>query len=75
MKLLNKAQDLLSNAGYTVAAFEGLVELQNQATGIEATLIGDLIETLLTQAPLEVITEITRANSKSPRSGWGLRGK
>lgn len=72
MKLLKQAQDLVSNTGHTAAAFEGLLELQRKANGIEATLIGDLIEEFLTQVPLDVLTEITKANPKSIRSGWGF---
>ncbi|MBD0334369.1 MAG: hypothetical protein ICV62_02670 [Cyanobacteria bacterium Co-bin13] len=72
MELLKEANALFQKADYTVATFEKLVELQNQAAGIEVTRIGDLIEAFLAQAPLDVVMEITRPNPKSPLSGWGL---
>lgn len=73
MRLLEEAKRVLeADPERTVPTYNRLLELQSQADGIEVTLIGDLIEGFLSEASLSVLKEITKANPKSLRSGWGF---
>jgi hypothetical protein len=72
MQLLEEARNLVVNNGYTAVTYEKLLELQNQAAGIEVSEIGFLIEEFLQAAPLSVLKEITKPPPKFRSSGWGL---
>ena len=74
MTLLEEAKRLLeADSKFTLSTYSQLQELWRQAEGAEAAQIGALIEGFILEAPLELVMELCKGNSRLPHSGWGMK--
>lgn len=61
MSYMEEAMKLVNDkTGLTVANFERLIWLREQAKGQEAALIGRMVESFIMKAPPEVLKHIVR---------------
>lgn len=74
MTRLEEARRLLeADSKFTLQTYNQLLELWRQAEGAEVAQIGILIEGFILEAPLDLVVELCKGDSRLPRSGWGIK--